>query len=201
MGLAGCSNYDGGLPWSADRFVYHSTPWRPYTISLVDTRTGETLWLADVPVEHTVKVGFTEGSGPNSYKPDIMKWGVFPTDLSQSSPRNVLPVPPSGARRLDVEIRSSPELPDSDPGQSPFTDPSRVFSQSDQSGETQEQPVSDQGEAETAKTRPVPYVPVEEPANTNANNEQNGGPDEANQPQDQQQGQPDEPPADMPNDG
>ena len=169
VGLSGCNNYDGGLPWSADRFVYHSTPWRPYTISLIDTRTGETLWLADVPVEHTLKMNFTEGSGPNSYKPDILTWGVFPTDVSTSRPRNVLPAPPANARRIDVVIRGAPELPDSEAGRSPFTQPSQVFSQGEE-GEARSEPVAREESDEGVKTRPVPYVPVEAP-NQNASDE------------------------------
>lgn len=191
VGLSGCNNYDGGLPWSADRFVYHSTPWRPYTISLIDTRTGETLWLADVPVEHTLKMNFTEGSGPNSYKPDILTWGVFPTDLSTSRPRNVLPAPPSNARRIDVVIRGAPELPDSEAGRSPFTQPSQVFSQR-QEGEARTEPVSQDAESDqSVKTRPVPYVPVEAP-NQNASDEKdtNGAEDLKNKT--------DEPPVDIP---
>lgn len=168
VALSGCNTYDGGLPWSADEYVYHSKAWRPYTISLIDTRTGETLWLADIPVDHTLKCNFTEGSGPNSYKPDLMTWGVFKTDVASSRPRNVLPVPPSSSRRLDVVIRPGPELPDSDPGRSPFTTPSQVFSQQTQpAGEA----VSASNELET-KTRPVPFVPITEPTSTPVSNDE-----------------------------
>jgi len=160
LGLGGC-NYDGGLPFSADRFVYDSTPWHPYTISLVDTRTGETLWLVDIPVDHTLKCGFRSGSGPNSYKPDMMNWSVFSTDLASSATRNALPVPPSSARRLDVVLRPVPEFPDSTPGRTPFTNPSQIFSQSENSEGNSTTYEASNNAAE--KTRPVPFVPINEP--------------------------------------
>ncbi len=164
-GFAGCSSYDGGLPYSADSFTYNSTPWRPYTVSLIDTRTGETLWLVDIPVEHTLKCAFKSGSGPNSYKPDMMRWSIAPTDRSMSRSRNTLPVPSSAARRLDVSIRPVPEFPDATPGKSPFTQPSQIFSQSSASpngnGQTLEASNTQPGEE---KTRSVPFVPIEEPA-------------------------------------
>ena len=164
-GFAGCSSYDGGMPYSSDSFVYNSQPWRPYTISLTDTRTGETLWLVDIPVEHTLKCGFKSGSGPNSYKPDMMTWSIFPTDKFGSRPKNTLPVPSSTARRLDVVIRPVPEFPDSTPSKSPFTQPSQIFSQADtpSDGGAQTLEASNSTGAEE-KTRPVPFVPIEEPA-------------------------------------
>ena len=105
---AGCY-YPGGPLYSADRFTYESTPWQPWTVTLFDTRTGEAVWSVDVPVGEQVVVGFSQGTGPNEYKPDEMIWQLMPLGERFGTLANRMPCPPVGARRLEPTLRPVPE--------------------------------------------------------------------------------------------
>lgn len=107
--LAGCHK-EGGFAYSNDQFTYVSDEWRPWTVTLIDSRTGESLWSIDVPVGQQLAVGFREGSGPNEFKPDMMDWGLMPAGRWFGARNNTLPVPPSHARRLEPVLRPTPEL-------------------------------------------------------------------------------------------
>jgi hypothetical protein len=105
---AGCY-YPGGPLMSADRYTYESTPWQPWTVTLTDTRTGEAVWSVDVPVDQQVVLSFSQGTGPNEYKPDEIVWELMPRGQRFGARNNRLPCPPSGARRLDATLRPTPE--------------------------------------------------------------------------------------------
>ncbi len=110
-GLPGaCGRGEGGPFFSNDKHTYVSTSWRPWTISLIDTRTGEPVWSVDVPVGKQVTVQFREGSGPNQFKPDMMDWEIREAGR-RGVLRNQIPVPPSHVRRLEPTIRPAPEAP------------------------------------------------------------------------------------------
>ena len=119
-GLLGGCHQPGGVGASLDRFTYVSEAWHPWTVNLVDTRTGETLWSVDVPVGQQITVGFREGSGPNEFKPDMMDWGLEPAGRVGGSMPNQLPVPPAHARRLEPTLRPGPETPGTATAGSPF---------------------------------------------------------------------------------
>ncbi|MEM1423321.1 MAG: hypothetical protein AAGH64_04885, partial [Planctomycetota bacterium] len=68
--MLGACHLEGGPRWSADRYTYVSREWQPKTVSLIDTRTGETTWSVDVPVGQQLVVGFSKGTGPNELRPD-----------------------------------------------------------------------------------------------------------------------------------
>lgn len=106
----GCHS-PGGSGYSADRYTYVSTEWQPYTISLVDTTTGETVWTVDVPVGKQLFMSFRKGSGPNSYRPDMMDWEIEIAGRMFGTPNNQIPVPGRATRRVDVELRPVPERP------------------------------------------------------------------------------------------
>lgn len=118
-GGGGCAQ-PGGVMWSIDQFTYESHEWQPWTVSLIDTRTGESLWSVDVPVGQKLTVGFRKGAGPNEFKPDMMDWGIVPSTRSGTSRPNQLPVPPAQSRRLEPTLRPTPELPGTAPVGSPF---------------------------------------------------------------------------------
>jgi hypothetical protein len=105
---AGCY-YPGGPLMSADRYTYESTPWQPWTVTLTDTRTGEAVWSVDVPVDQQVVLSFSQGTGPNEYKPDEIVWELMPRGQRFGARNNRLPCPPAGARRLDATLRPTPE--------------------------------------------------------------------------------------------
>ncbi len=109
--LGGCLHRQGGAGFSANTFTYVSTEWRPYTVSVVDTATGETVWSVDVPVGKQLAVGFRKGSGPNSFRPDMMDWGLEEAGRWFGTRGNQVPVPGPDARRVDVSLRAAPEKP------------------------------------------------------------------------------------------
>lgn len=97
--------------YSADRFTYVSTSWEPKTVSLVDTRTGQTIWSVDVPVGQQLVVGFSRGTGPNEFNSDEIVWGLMPAGKKGGTRDNRMPCPPSSVRRIDMAFRPAPELP------------------------------------------------------------------------------------------
>lgn len=115
--LAGCYT-EGGGQMSMDRFTYVSTPSQPKTITLVDTRTFESIWSIDVPVGQQVAVQFIkdskgeEGVTPDAYRPDIMRWSLMKAYNTSGELDNAIAVPPSYCRRLEMKLRPSPEMPD-----------------------------------------------------------------------------------------
>lgn len=102
----------GGIPSSQDGHRYISTSWSPTTVTLVDTRTGETLWAVDVPVGRQLTVKFYPGKNPDlPDRPDRMRWEL--QDIGENtvtSLENAMAVPPASSRRLDVSLRRSPEF-------------------------------------------------------------------------------------------
>jgi hypothetical protein len=127
---AGCY-YEGGPLKSIDRFTYASTTWEPKTITLIDTRTGETLWTADVPVGKELVIDFNvPANADNSeWLPDVAEWEIFPYPTRSGQLTNTMRVPPRSARRVDVTFRPVPEMPSGAPETSaskPFT-PNKPF--------------------------------------------------------------------------
>lgn len=111
IGLQSGCHHQGGSLWSDDKHTYVSTPWRPWTVTLTDTRTGEAVWSMDVPVGKQLVLQFRKGSGPNEFKPDMMDWSVMEPKRGGRL-RNQIAVPPASARRLDPVLRPTPEDPD-----------------------------------------------------------------------------------------
>lgn len=111
---AGCY-YPGGAMASKDQFTYASTTWQPMTISLVDTRIGETIWSVDVPVGKNLALNFQPAPqdevGADPARPDLMNWAIMSPDQHSPNFENKVRVPDKSARRVEVSIRPTPELP------------------------------------------------------------------------------------------
>lgn len=113
--VGGGCYFEGGPMASADRFTYVSSSWQPKTVSLIDTRLGETIWSVDVPVGQKLVIDFN--SAPSSEleqdpsRPDILQWDLMPPDQYFGSLRNKVRVPGPGARRVEMTLRPAPELP------------------------------------------------------------------------------------------
>lgn len=109
---SGCY-YEGGALRSNDRFTYASTSWQPKTVTIVDTRTGETLWSVDVPVGRQLVIDFnTERRADNTeWLPDEALWDIMPDTRRHGALKNKMRVPPASARRVDVTLRPVPEMP------------------------------------------------------------------------------------------
>ncbi len=106
--LAACSG-PGGPRYSGDRYTYHSTSWAPKTVTNIDTRTGEPGCAGDVPVGDKLVIAFSEGTGPNEYRPDEIVWGVARIeDRIRTHKRQ--PCPRAAERRIEMALRAVPEL-------------------------------------------------------------------------------------------
>jgi len=115
--LPGCYS-EGGTGYSNDQHCYVSTTWQPKTITLKDTRTGQSFWSIDVPVGKKLVVQFRENANgpdakPGDATPDMMLWDLVDVDDDFAPLANQIPVPARAARRLDMTLRASPELPES----------------------------------------------------------------------------------------
>lgn len=113
LGLNGCY-YEGGPLSSQDRFTYVSRPFQPWTVDLVDVRTGEVIWSVDVPVGEQLVVDFQaapSGKAKDAWRPDTMLWDVVPSGRRFGALSNKLAVPDRNSRRLEPKIRSIPEMP------------------------------------------------------------------------------------------
>jgi hypothetical protein len=108
----GCAYSEGGSGMSLDEHTYVSTSWQPKTVSLIDTRTGQTFWSSDVPVGKQLVIRFKPDQGiKGTATPDRMLWEVMDAGTSFGHLDNSLAVPPSESRKLDMKLRSTPELP------------------------------------------------------------------------------------------
>ena len=117
--LSGCY-YPGGARYSGGPETHYSTATAPRTVTLYDARTGEVIWTVDIPVGQQLVLGWQKGSGPNEFYPDELVWGVMELGRRGGKRENRLPVPPADSRRFEWTIRESPELPGTNPGDSPF---------------------------------------------------------------------------------
>lgn len=113
-GLGGC--YTEAGYFVDDTYVYVSTPWQPKTVTVYDTRTGEAFWSVDVPVGERLAVKFVEGTGPNEFRPDEIKWELMPQSRMAGPLSNRAPAPPPRARRIEMTLRAAPEIEGETPG-------------------------------------------------------------------------------------
>ncbi len=110
---SGCSTYSpGGSGFSDDAFTFQSTEQVPQSVTLVDTRTGQTLWTYEVPVGRQVTVRFERDINPdNTLTPDEMYWEEMEIGTHHGYLDNSMLVPSKSGRRLDVAVRPAPEMP------------------------------------------------------------------------------------------
>lgn len=113
---AGCY-HEGGPLRSIDRFTYVSTSWQPKTVTLIDTRTGESMWSVDIPVGQQLVIDFdtSKDADNTQWLPDEAKWDLMPDTRRHGTLHNKMKVPPRHARRLDVSLRPVPEMPSGAP--------------------------------------------------------------------------------------
>lgn len=110
--LSGCNPYrQGGSGQSADTYTYISDAHTPKTVSLIDTRTGETVWSYEVPVGRQLTMRFYKNyqSAKDPNNPDTMRWEEFEAGTYYGGLHNTMNVPPQAARRIDFTLRNAPE--------------------------------------------------------------------------------------------
>jgi hypothetical protein len=113
--FSGCKMYTpGGNPLfngPDSAATYQSTEEFPKTVTITDTRTGEHIFVMEIPVGKKLVVDFIEDSGDNPVlTPDLMTWEVYANDVSFGPLSNSLTVPNRWSRRLDVAMRGSSEF-------------------------------------------------------------------------------------------
>lgn len=115
--VVGCYSPAGGaFPTSGRGFVYISTPTRPVTIAVVDTRTNEPFFAMDIPPGKQLTFKFIEGTGSDARAdPTKMLWEVWDAGTEFGSLSNQLICPPASCRRIDVTYRPAPEDVPDDP--------------------------------------------------------------------------------------
>ncbi len=111
LAVPGCW-IEGGRGYSGDSFTYISTEHQPKTVSVIDTRTGQTVWSYEVPVGRELVMEFYEGESARAadyLNPDILRWDDFEAGQLFGAPGKRVSVPPATARRIDVALRPAPE--------------------------------------------------------------------------------------------
>ncbi|MGH7244217.1 MAG: hypothetical protein ACREJD_12455 [Phycisphaerales bacterium] len=109
--LSGCNIYrPGGSMRSNDTFTFISNEYYPVTVTIVDVRTNEPIWTADVPVSKQLTFRFHEAQYPeNPANPDAMRWQFFDRPTRAGELNSVMACPDKFSRRMDVTIRKVPE--------------------------------------------------------------------------------------------
>ena len=130
--MTGCQMYTpGGNPFfngPNSAATYQSTEEFPKTVALIDTRSGERLFIVEVPVGKKLVIDFVKDSGDNTVlTPDLMMWEVFSSDVGYGPLSNSMTVPNGWSRRINVTLRESSEYAN------PITDrPLRIDEVNDQ---------------------------------------------------------------------
>jgi hypothetical protein len=112
--MAGCQMYTpGGNPFTNgpdSAATYQSTEEFPKTVTLIDTRSGERLFVVEVPVGKKLVIDFVADSGDNPVlTPDLMSWEVFSSNVAYGPLTNSMTVPNRWSRRIDLTMREPSE--------------------------------------------------------------------------------------------
>ncbi len=103
--LSGCG--------SAERISYRSDTWSPKTVTLRDTRTGESIVTVDVPVGKQLNLWFEKDvNTAEKDGADVLHYSVTAWGEKSTIPGSTITVPPPSARRLEWTERKKPEMPD-----------------------------------------------------------------------------------------
>lgn len=115
--LPGCHSPRGGfMPASFGSTTYHSTETSPKTITMIDLRTDEEIFVMDIPPGKQLTLDFVPDGGDDPvYTPDLMRYQVWDIGTSWGRLRNSMTVPPASARRIEVSIRRGIEYREAPP--------------------------------------------------------------------------------------
>ncbi len=95
---------------SPERVSYRSETWSPKTITVLDTRTGESVVTIDVPVGKQANLWFKKDRNrAESDGSDELTYAIRPWGDNVTIPGTTLTVPPPSARRIDMTLRKVPE--------------------------------------------------------------------------------------------
>lgn len=112
LATPGCFYSQGGSGASRDTHTFDSSSHFPKTVSLIDTRTDETIWSMEIPVGKRLVVRFVPDKTEDPYRPDQMRWEIMTQDTFFGTLDNAMPVPDATCRLLKMELRETPEMPE-----------------------------------------------------------------------------------------
>ncbi|MBC8310057.1 MAG: hypothetical protein H8E83_06060 [Planctomycetes bacterium] len=112
--ISGCQMYvPGGNPFfngPDSAATWQSTEESPKTVTIIDTRSGERIFVMEIPVGKKLVIDFIKDSGDNNVlTPDLMMWEVFPSGVGYGPLSNSMTVPNGWSRRIDITLRDSGE--------------------------------------------------------------------------------------------
>lgn len=100
--LGGCA--------SPETYRFRSTTNLPQSVTLLDTRTGESVWSQEVPVGRQLNVSFRRNPNTaDSQGWDELRWSISDIGASLTGNSSTIMVPPPSERRLEVDFRPTPE--------------------------------------------------------------------------------------------
>ncbi|GJQ29201.1 MAG: hypothetical protein HBSAPP03_10850 [Phycisphaerae bacterium] len=100
--LASCGGHEA--------YHFPSSAHQPQTITLVDTRTGESVWSQEVPVGKQLNMRFMRrGDIADGQGWDEMRWSISDVGRDQSGTPSTMRVPPPSERRIETHVRTTPE--------------------------------------------------------------------------------------------
>ncbi len=93
-----------------ETYHYKSTTHMPQTVTLVNTRTGESVWSQEIPVGKQLNVRFMRRHDlADSQGWDELRWSLSDLGRDQGGISSSMRVPPPSERRIETLVRGTPE--------------------------------------------------------------------------------------------
>lgn len=106
--LSGCFNPNGG---TTGYFAYISTPISPKTIVITELRTGQPIFVKEIPVGKQLNFRWLSDGGTDPlYSPALLEWTITDAGNNASLLDNQMSCPAEETCKITVEIRD-PEYP------------------------------------------------------------------------------------------
>jgi hypothetical protein len=106
--LSGCFNPNGG---TTGYFAYISTPISPKTIVISELRTGQPIFVKEIPVGKQLNFRWLSDGGTDPlYSPALLEWTITKAGNNASLLDNQMSSPAEETCKITVEIRD-PEYP------------------------------------------------------------------------------------------
>lgn len=108
LALSGCFNPNGG---TTGYFAYISTPISPKTIVISELRTGQPIFVKEIPVGKQLNFRWLSDGGTDPlYSPALLEWTITEAGNNASLLDNQMSCPAEETCKITVEIRD-PEYP------------------------------------------------------------------------------------------
>ncbi|MCA9290363.1 MAG: hypothetical protein KDA25_04490 [Phycisphaerales bacterium] len=110
MTMPGCYTPDGGFwPRTGAAQTYYSTERQAKVVTIVDTRTNEAVFTAEIPIGHQLTLDFVSNRGDDPVmSPDLMRYAIWPKGKTTGTLRNSQSVPSADSRMIVVDLVDGP---------------------------------------------------------------------------------------------